>query len=68
MMGGIAKWFLASALLLAFSACDSGQEPTKASESEYNEDITKATTSYGLTKADLAWHANNTFGWDYTLA
>ena len=40
------------------------QEPTRASESEYNHDITKATTSEGLTKADIAWHALNTYGWD----
>jgi hypothetical protein len=38
-------------------------EPTKASESVYETDITKATTSEGLTKADLAWHAKNTYGW-----
>lgn len=40
------------------------QEPTRASESEYNRDITKATTSEGLTNADIAWHALNTYGWD----
>jgi hypothetical protein len=40
------------------------REPTRASESEYNQDITKATTSEGLTKADIAWHALNTYGWD----
>ena len=39
-------------------------EPTKASESPYNENITLATTSYNLTKADIAWHAVNTYGWD----
>jgi hypothetical protein len=39
-------------------------EPSKASESAYNTDIRKATTSTGLTKADLAWHALNTYGWD----
>jgi hypothetical protein len=39
-------------------------EPSKASESAYNTDIRKATTSTGLTKADLAWHAVNTYGWD----
>lgn len=39
-------------------------EPTLASESEYNHDITKATTSQGLSNADLAWHALNTYGWD----
>jgi hypothetical protein len=30
----------------------------------YNRDIRLATTSEGLTKADLAWHAANTYGWD----
>ena len=35
-----------------------------ASQSEYNRDITKATTSEGLSNADLAWHALNTYGWD----
>jgi len=39
-------------------------EPTLASESEYNRDITKATTSQGLSNADIAWHALNTYGWD----
>ncbi len=39
-------------------------EPTKASQSIYERDIKKATTSDGLTKADLAWHATNTYGWD----
>ena len=38
--------------------------PTRASESPYNQDIMKATTSQGLTKADIAWHALNTYGWD----
>jgi len=40
------------------------REPTRASDSEYNHDITKATTSEGLTNADIAWHALNTYGWD----
>ena len=39
-------------------------EPTKASESVYNRNVHLATTSEGLTKADLAWHALNTYGWD----
>jgi hypothetical protein len=39
-------------------------EPTKASQSVYNRNIRLATTSEGLTKADLAWHAVNTYGWD----
>ena len=39
-------------------------EPTKASSSSYNQDMRRATTSDGLSKADLAWHAQNTYGWD----
>ncbi|MGE1000620.1 hypothetical protein [Ralstonia pseudosolanacearum] len=39
-------------------------EPTKAVQSVYEQDIRRATTSEGLTKADLAWHALNTYGWD----
>ncbi len=39
-------------------------EPTKAVQSSYGQDIRRATTSEGLTKADLAWHALNTYGWD----
>lgn len=39
-------------------------EPTRAEQSIYNQDIRKATTSEGLTSADLAWHAVNTYGWD----
>lgn len=40
------------------------REPTKASESLYNSNILLATTSEGLTNADLAWHAANTYGWN----
>ena len=39
-------------------------EPTKAVSSEYNKDIRKATTSNNLSKADIAWQATNTYGWD----
>jgi hypothetical protein len=35
-----------------------------ARDSIYEHDITKATKSYGLSNADLAWHALNTYGWD----
>lgn len=38
--------------------------PTRAQDSVYERDITKATTSDGLTFADIAWHAKNTYGWD----
>lgn len=39
-------------------------EPTKASQSSYEKNFSGATTSNNLTKADLAWHALNTYGWD----
>lgn len=41
-------------------------EPTKANDSQINfENIaTKGYTSIGLTKADLAWHALNTYGFN----
>jgi hypothetical protein len=53
------------ALILSLLSIDAlPGEPTKASESVYNRDLLKATTSEGLTKADLAWHAVNTYGWD----
>jgi hypothetical protein len=51
----------------AAMSCSGGgeqSEPTRASQSEYNQDIMKATTSTGLTNADIAWHAVNTYGWD----
>ena len=51
-------------ILLAMPCYAVAAEPTKASESAYNGNIRLATTSEGLTKADLAWHATNTFGWD----
>lgn len=40
------------------------REPTRAAESRYNQDMRLATTSSGLSLADLAWHAVNTYGWD----
>ena len=49
-------------LIMTYAAW--GVEPTKASQSSYEKDIRKATTSDGLTNADLAWHALNTYGWD----
>lgn len=55
------------AIVIPLVGCgDHGQtyEPTKASESVYENDIRRAYTSEGLTKADLAWHALNTYGWD----
>lgn len=59
------KKFLAATLItLILPSYVFAGEPSKASESIYNKDIRKATTSEGLTKADLAWHALNTYGWD----
>ena len=58
--------FLVASVFLLFLlvACGESQEPTKATSSSYNTDIRRATTSSGLSKADLAWHAQNTYGWD----
>lgn len=52
------------ALISTLSACGNEPEPTKAEQSSYNNDIRQATTSSDLSKADLAWHAQNTYGWD----
>ena len=51
-------------LLVFVDVLSDEEEPTKTSQSEYNLDITKATSSYGLSNADLACHAKNTFGWN----
>jgi hypothetical protein len=40
------------------------REATKADDSEFNHDLTHAHSSRNLSKADLAWHALNTYGWD----
>ena len=50
--------------LMTLTACDNGKGPTRASQSAYERSIRGATTSANLTNADLAWHAQNTFGWD----
>jgi len=50
-------FFLFSGILIS-------KELTKASQSKYNNNIRLATTSENLSKADLAWHAQNTYGWD----
>lgn len=50
--------------VLILSSTSIFAEPTKATQSSYEQDIRHATTSEGLTKADLAWHALNTYGWD----
>jgi hypothetical protein len=52
------------ALLSMLSACGNEPEPRKADQSSYNNNIRQTTTSSGLSKADLAWHAQNTYGWD----
>lgn len=57
------KYILYAALLLTPGAVFAA-EPTKAIQSIYEKDIRKAMTSYGLTKADLAWHATMTYGYD----
>lgn len=52
-------------IVVATHACiTNSAEPTKAVQSVYEHDIRRATTSEGLTKADIAWHAVNTYGWD----
>lgn len=56
--------FVAAMAVLLLTAEVSAQEPTRASESLYETDISKATTSLNMTKADIAWHALNTYGWD----
>ncbi|WP_424947107.1 hypothetical protein [Candidatus Spongiihabitans sp.] len=59
-------FFIPFVMLVACSESEgpTGEELTKASASVYNQDIRKATTSRDLSKADLAWHAQNTYGWD----
>lgn len=39
-------------------------EATKADDSMFNYDLSNAHSSRNLSKADLAWHALNTYGWD----
>jgi len=40
-------------------------EPTKALESRFNNvSLQETATSENLSKADIAWHAFNSFGWD----
>jgi len=39
-------------------------ELTRADQSLYNTQPQKANTSQNLSKADLAWHASKTFGFD----
>jgi hypothetical protein len=59
----IKHWIVGlNAALLCVSSL--AKEPTKAAESSYNNDIMAANSSTGLTNADLAWHAQNTFGFD----
>lgn len=50
--------------ILSITSIAISAEPTKAVQSVYEQDIRRATTSEGLTNADLAWHALNTYGWD----
>ncbi|MEX5582701.1 hypothetical protein [Pseudomonas lurida] len=39
-------------------------EATKADDSKFNYDLSNAHSSRNLSKADLAWHALNTYGWN----
>lgn len=39
-------------------------EATKAEDSKFIYDLSNAHSSRNLSKADLAWHALNTYGWD----
>ena len=57
-----ATWIVLAACWLWCGSASA--EPTKAEESTYVTDISNAHTSRNLTKADLAWHALNTYGWD----
>jgi|GEM_PF-747870 hypothetical protein len=64
---GTCALFALVLLISFFSAISSPQnytQPTKASQSRYNQNMFLATTSENLTNADLAWHALNTYGWD----
>lgn len=54
-------WFVGK---LSGSDPGEGNKPSAANQSSYNNDIRQATTSSGLSKADMAWHAQNTYGWD----
>ena len=62
------KDVIITAIILFLMSCGNSMEKTaektKAIESIYNDDIKKAHTSEGLTKADISWHAVNTYGWD----
>lgn len=49
------------ALLLAGHAA---AEATRADQSAFAKDEFKSNTSRNLTKADLAWHAMNSYGWN----
>lgn len=56
--------FITAVVLFAITGSSWSAEPTKANQSVYEKDIRKAKTSTNLTKADIAWHAMNTYGWD----
>lgn len=51
-------------LVISFALDNVGPEKTKSSQSGYNDEYLSAGTSVNLSKADLAWHAQNTYGWD----
>jgi hypothetical protein len=49
------------ALLLWAGAAQA--EPTRADQSAFDHDFSNIHSSKNLSKADLAWHALNTYGW-----
>lgn len=61
-LGPLTQVLSAVAVAVTMSAVSAG-EPTRASQSVYEGDISQARTSENLTLADLAWHAKNTYGW-----
>lgn len=58
------KYWIAGLSALFLCVGGMAKEPTRAVESSYDKDILDANTSDGLSNADLAWHATNTFGFD----
>lgn len=57
-----AAWICALALWSGVASA----EPTKAEESAFDHDFSNINSSRNLSKADLAWHALNSYGWDCT--
>lgn len=55
-----AAWIFAMVLWSGVAAA----ELTRADESAFDHDFSNINSSRNLSKADLAWHAVNSFGWD----